>query len=75
MAGCDYLTISPQLLSELQKNTENLPVMLSDSGAKSMDLDKINLDEAAFRWSLNQDPMATESFQMELGVLRLISKS
>ena len=59
LAGCDYLTISPQLLSELQQNTENLPVMLSTQ-AKSMDLDKINLDEAAFRWSLNQDPMATE---------------
>ena len=60
LAGCDYLTISPQLLSNLQDNLDDLPATLSDSSAKSMNLDKIKLDEGAFRWSLNQDPMATE---------------
>jgi transaldolase len=60
LAGCDYLTISPQLLSMLQDNPDDLPATLSDSSAKSMNLEKIKLDEAAFRWSLNQDPMATD---------------
>jgi len=60
LAGCDFLTISPNLLSELQQTDADLPQVLSAEHAKTLDLDKINLDESAFRWQLNQDPMATE---------------
>ena len=60
LAGCDFLTISPNLLSELQQTDADLPQVLSAEHAKTLDLDKGNLDESAFRWQLNQDPMATE---------------
>lgn len=60
LAGCDFLTISPNLLSELQQTDADLPQVLSAEHAKTLDLDKISLDESAFRWQLNQDPMATE---------------
>ena len=60
LAGCDFLTISPNLLSELQQTDADLPQVLSAEHAKTFDLDKISLDESAFRWQLNQDPMATE---------------
>ena len=60
LAGCDFLTISPNLLSELQQTDVDLPQVLSAEHAKTLDLDKISLDESAFRWQLNQDPMATE---------------
>ena len=60
LAGCDFLTISPNLLSELQQTDADLPQVLSAEHAKTLDLDKISLNESAFRWQLNQDPMATE---------------
>jgi len=58
LAGCDRLTISPQLLDELEQTPGSLQPVLVDSGAKESAKD--NLDEASFRWEMNQDPMATE---------------
>jgi transaldolase len=61
LAGCDLLTISPQLLEELQKGTGDLTRKLDASKAASINKDaKISLDEKAFRWMHNEDPMATE---------------
>jgi transaldolase len=61
LAGCDLLTISPQLLEELQKGTGALTRKLDASKAASVNKDaKINLDEKTFRWMHNEDPMATE---------------
>ena len=60
LAGCDFLTISPNLLSELQQTEAELPQVLSAEHAKKLDLDKVNLDASTFRWQLNQDQMATE---------------
>jgi transaldolase len=60
LVGCDYLTISPQLLKELDENHAELPCKLSVAGAKSLDLKKVSLSEVQFRWELNQDQMATE---------------
>jgi transaldolase len=59
LAGCDRLTISPQLLEQLAKDTGELKVKLSPAlaGAASA---KVGLDEKAFRWMMNEDPMATE---------------
>jgi transaldolase len=60
LAGCDRLTISPQLLDELSASTEQLTKKLDASEAASMDIAKIDMDELKFRWMMNEDPMATE---------------
>jgi transaldolase len=60
LAGCDLLTISPQLLGELQKNTEPLPRKLSPEIARESKIEKIPLDEKKFRWMFNENAMATE---------------
>src|SRR3984957_2976257 len=60
LAGCDLLTISPQLLGELQKNTAPLPRKLSPEIAGNSKIEKISLDEKKFRWLLNENAMATE---------------
>ncbi|XP_061263546.1 transaldolase [Bos javanicus] len=60
LAGCDFLTISPQLLGELLKDHSKLTPMLSAKAAQASDLEKIQLDEKAFRWLHNEDRMAVE---------------
>ncbi len=63
LAGCDLLTISPDLLAELQTSTADVPARLSAANAAHMALPELHYrasDEAAFRWALNQDAMATE---------------
>ncbi|XP_008207789.1 transaldolase isoform X1 [Nasonia vitripennis] len=60
LAGCDFLTISPKLLEELGKSTEPLAKVLTFESAQKSDLQKISLDEAAFRWHLNENQMATD---------------
>ncbi|XP_011646502.1 probable transaldolase [Pogonomyrmex barbatus] len=60
LAGCDLLTISPKLLEELEKSNEPVHKVLSVESAKKRDLIHINLDEAEFRWMLNEDQMATD---------------
>jgi len=62
LAGCDFLTISPSLLSELQKDEKSLERKLSPEKAESLDIQKVSFfsDEAAFRWELNEDAMANE---------------
>jgi transaldolase len=59
LAGCDYLTIGPNFLAELQENEQVLEQRLS---VKSLgeDQPKLTLDEKSFRWGMNQDAMATE---------------
>jgi len=60
LAGCDLLTISPKLLEELDSSNEPVHEMLSEKSAKKSDQEKITLNEAAFRWQLNEDQMATD---------------
>jgi transaldolase len=61
LAGCDLLTISPQLLAQLKEDTATeVPQRLSAKHAQSASIDKISLDEKQFRWMLNEDAMATE---------------
>jgi transaldolase len=63
LAGCDYLTISPNLLEQLQNSNKTLEQKLSPDLAKSAQTtqyEKISLNETAFRWRLNEDAMATE---------------
>jgi transaldolase len=58
LAGCDRLTISPDLLAELDDATGALPRMLEDTGASKTP--GAAMTEAEFRWAMNQDAMATE---------------
>ncbi|MGO4393166.1 transaldolase [Variovorax sp. M-6] len=60
LAGCDLLTISPELLAELAASEAPLVHALDAEAAKRLELPKILLDEAAFRFALNEDAMATE---------------
>jgi transaldolase len=60
LAGCDLLTISPDLLAQLQQLDAALPPALDAVAAKQLDLAEVSFDEAAFRFALNQDAMATE---------------
>jgi transaldolase len=65
LAGCDYLTISPNLLEELMNSTEAVPKKLDASGASSLDIEKktyIN-EEANFRFDFNEDQMAVEKLR------------
>ncbi|KAH6697262.1 hypothetical protein F5X68DRAFT_197050 [Plectosphaerella plurivora] len=65
LAGCDYLTISPNLLEDLLNSTEDVPKKLDASSASSLDLEKktyIN-DEAEFRFFFNEDQMAVEKLR------------
>ncbi len=58
LAGCDLLTISPQLLSELENSDEVLTRKLSPEKAEKSTLQRVDLDEMSFRWNLNENPMA-----------------
>ncbi|MBU3056229.1 transaldolase [Pseudomonas indica] len=57
LAGCDRLTISPELLQQLADDQGSLTRMLAGKGTGEP---RQNLDESSFRWALNEDPMATE---------------
>ena len=59
LAGCDLLTISPQLLGEL-KNSSDAVERKIDSGISADKIEKLALDEKRFRWLLNENAMATE---------------
>ena len=60
LAGCDLLTISPQLLAELQKSEAPLARKLSPEIARDSKIEKLPLDEKKFRWLFNENAMATE---------------
>jgi len=60
LAGCDLLTIAPDLLDRLSKAEGPLERKLSLEYARAQKIDKIYLDEAGFRWMHNEDAMATE---------------
>lgn len=59
LAGCDLLTISPQLLGELKNSTEPVERKI-DLGVTRGKMEKLQLDEKRFRWLLNENAMATE---------------
>ncbi len=58
LAGCDRLTISPELLEKLDDSHDPLPRALEDDGQQATPPDP--LSEPAFRWGHNEDPMATD---------------
>lgn len=60
LAGCDLLTISPDLLAQLAASDAALPKALNAEAARAMDIPFVQYDEAGFRFALNEDAMATE---------------
>ena len=60
LAGCDLLTISPELLAGLAANTAPLARALDPAVARAQALEPVRYDEAGFRYALNADAMATE---------------
>ena len=60
LAGCDLLTISPDLLAQLQASEAPLARRLDPAAAGKADLPEVHHDEASFRFALNEDAMATE---------------
>jgi transaldolase len=60
LAGCDLLTISPDLLEQMEKTPGEVTRCLAVETAKATDATRIHLDEKAFRWLHNEDQMAVE---------------
>jgi len=60
LAGCDALTISPELMKELAESQDPLERKLDPEKAKSAKIDKLEMDEKKFRWLLNENAMAYE---------------
>jgi len=60
LAGCDLLTISPELLAQLAASEGPVQRALDARQAKAAKIEAVNYDEAQFRWALNEDAMATE---------------
>ena len=60
LAGCDLLTISPELLAQLAQSTAPLARAISPTTAQTLDIPAISYTEAGFRLALNEDAMATE---------------
>jgi len=60
LAGCDLLTISPDLLDTLSKTAGQITPKLTPDAARASTDEKLSLDEKTYRWMHNQDPMAVE---------------
>lgn len=60
LAGCDLLTIAPELLENLARSAGEVEPRLTPEAARAAPLERIVLDEKQFRWMLNEDAMASE---------------
>ncbi|MBI5276410.1 MAG: transaldolase [Burkholderiales bacterium] len=60
LAGCDLLTISPELLAQLAQGDGKVERALDAKEAQGAQLERVSYDEAGFRYALNEDAMATE---------------
>lgn len=60
LAGCDLLTISPELLEQLRASPAEVPRRLDPAQCEAATLERVRFDEKAFRFELNEDPMASE---------------
>jgi transaldolase len=63
LAGCDLLTVSPQLLAELDKTEGDLPRNLDPEKAKSMNIERIVVDKAMFKKMHSEDRMANDKLK------------
>src|SRR6185369_5251355 len=60
LAGCDLLTISPELMEQLSNSFEPVERKLTTEKAKSATVERLELDEKKFRYLVNDNAMATE---------------
>ncbi len=60
LAGCDLLTISPELLEQLRGAATQVERRLDPAHARDATIERVRFDEKQFRWSINEDAMATE---------------
>ncbi|HEY3456386.1 MAG TPA: transaldolase [Bryobacteraceae bacterium] len=60
LAGCDLLTISPELMEEMQKTQGEIEAALTPEKPKASKDEKLHLDEKTFRWMHNEDAMAND---------------
>ncbi|MFZ0566058.1 MAG: transaldolase [Chlamydiales bacterium] len=60
LAGCDLLTIAPKFLETLSKDEGSVERKLNPEASKGMDIEKLDLNEKAFRYLVNDNAMATE---------------
>ncbi len=60
LAGCDLLTISPELLEQLSKSQASVSRRLDAQAAQHMHVDRVRFDEKHFRFDMNEDAMATD---------------
>ena len=65
LAGCDYLTISPNLLEDLYNSTASVPKKLASEDVAHLDIPRQSylVDEPLYRFDLNEDAMATEKLR------------
>ena len=68
LAGCDLLTISPNLLEELKSMDEAVERKLDAEAAKTADIQELDVSEKSFRWLMNEDAMATEKLSQGIRV-------
>ena len=71
LAGCDKLTISPALLEELSSTNGEITQKLKSEDSSSLEIERIKINESAFRWHLNENQIA--SFKLAEGI-RLFNK-
>ena len=60
LVGCDLLTIGPNLLEEMQNDFSSIEQKLDSAKTQDMNIEKVTVNEPAFRFMLNEDAMATE---------------
>ena len=60
LAGCDLLTISPELMAQLAASQDPVSRALDPAQAKAMQIERVSYDEPSFRHALNEDAMASE---------------
>ncbi|RIK96851.1 MAG: transaldolase [Burkholderiales bacterium] len=60
LAGCDLLTISPDLLGQLAESDRRVERKLDPKAAHDKDIERVSFDEKSFRYAVNEDAMATD---------------
>jgi len=60
LAGCDLLTISPDLLQKLHESADKVERKLSPDSSKDANIERVPVDEPSFRFLVNDEAMATE---------------
>lgn len=60
LAGCDFITIAPKFLAELQALDTQIARKLTPENAQKMAIEPIPMDEAKFRWMMCNAPMASQ---------------